>query len=136
MGGHATEKRIGGTGTHRDRILAGEGVIVLERREAHRKENGARRVFGSITPRGDASTGRRAREEWQRPSVAQRGRIDDTAVCTFGISRIKLESLFSDAPTALRVEFCSARRHDKSHRAARSPHDTFESERHHARRAG
>jgi len=65
MGGHATEKRIGETGTHRDRILAGEGVIVLERREAHREENGARRVFGSITPRGDASTGRRAREEWQ-----------------------------------------------------------------------
>ena len=65
MGGDATEKRIGETGTHRDRILAGEGVIVLERREAHREENGARRVFGSITPRGDASTGRRAREEWQ-----------------------------------------------------------------------
>lgn len=71
MGGHATEKRIEGTGTHRDRILAGEGVIILERREAHRKENGARRVFGSITPRGDASTRRRALKSGERPSVAQ-----------------------------------------------------------------
>ena len=72
MGGDATEKRIGETGTHRDRILAGEGVIVLERRRLIAKRtardgSSARSLRGATRRRGDARV-----KSGKRPSVKRR----------------------------------------------------------------